>query len=419
MIMNPARLQGSDHFLDILDHDMRRHGLPGNIAQLQLHLSALPNLHHFEERFQAWVSEEPACRVILLDGLARTRRVMNSSGIHPEFRRHQNINAHDVLNWRLNTPIPRPAHPAFAIDLIEGPEGTTLGLTWDHLLMDARGGEFLLVRFAGRDKENANTWKPISPISGLQRLKATRALHPVFKRIGRGVAAPEMPNIHPQLNVGHLVVDEKESREIADRGKQIHPIIGETALLIAGALRRTHALCIKVKNSPSGYMIPVTVSRRSPGSFSPLLGNPISIVYILAQAAQMEDSTPDTLARHVAQQFMDALRNGHIEAIEKQLDLSGYLPRAAVSRFLRHLTQGKIASCFFAHTGRTMFDTLADFNFHGARVEHVFHQPMVCHPPGLGFFACRHSAKLHLSICSTDQDPKQLGQRMMHDLLLL
>lgn len=417
--MNPARLQGPDHFLDILDHDMRRHGLPGNIAQLQLQLSAPPDPQQLEKRFQAWVSEEPACRVVLRDGLTRTRRVMTSLGIRPEFRRHHNIPAHDVLNWRLNTPIPRPARPPFAIDLIEGPEGTTLGLTWDHLLMDARGGEFLLVRLAGRDKGNAITWKPVSPISGLQRLKATRSLHPVFKRIGQGVAAPEIPNIQPRLNVGHLVFDEEKSKEIASRARQIHPIIGETALLLAGALRRTHARCIEIKNNPPGYMIPVTVSRRSPGSLSPLLGNPISIVYILAQAAQMEDSTPDTLARHVAEQFMDALRNGHVEAIEKQLDLSGYLPRAAGSRFLRHLTQGRMASCFFAHTGRTMFDTFADFDFHGARVEHVFHQPMVCHPPGLGFFTCRHSAKIHLSICSTGQDPMQLGQRLMHDLLPL
>lgn len=417
--MNPARLQGPDHFLDILDHDMRRHGLPGNIAQIQLHLSASPDPHQFEERLHAWASEEPACRVALLDGLARTRRVMYSSGKRPEFRRHQNIRSHDVLNWRLNTPIPRPAHPPFAIDLIEGPEGTTLALTWDHLLMDARGGEFLLVRLAGRDQKNATIWKPISPISGLQRLKATRSLHPVFKHIGQGVAAPEMPNIHHRLNVGHLVLDEAQSAEIADQGKRIHPIVGETALLLAGALRRTHALCTEVKNNPSGYMIPVTVTRRSPGNLSPLLGNPISIVYILAQAAQMEDSTPDTLARHVAEQFMNALRNGHVEAIEKQLDLSGFLPRAAGSRFLRHLTQGRIASCFFAHTGRTIFDKLADFDFHGARVEHVFHQPMLCHPPGLGFFACRHGARLHLSVCSTGQDPTQLGQRTMHDLLTL
>ncbi|WP_143077899.1 hypothetical protein [Desulfomicrobium norvegicum] len=285
--------------------------------------------------------------------------------------------------------------------------------------MDARGGEFLLVRLAGQDKENATTWKPLSPINGLQRLKATRSLHPVFKRIGQGVAAPKMTHIHPRLNVGHIVLDEEESKEIADRGKHIHPIIGETALLIAGALRRTHALCLEVKNNPSGYMIPVTVTRRSPGNLSPLLGNPISIVYILAHAAQMEDTTPDTLARQVAEQFMSALRNGHVEAIEKQLDLSGYLPRAAGSRFLRHLTQGRMASCFFAHTGRTMFDTLADFDFHGSRVEQVFHQPMICHPPGLGFFACRHGAKLHLSICSTEQDPMQLGQRTMHDLLTL
>ncbi len=417
--MNPARLQGPDHLLDILDHDVRRHGLPGNIAQLELRLSTPPDPRELEKRFQAWVSEEPACRVVLLDGLGRTRRVMSPLGKRPEFRRHHNIRAHDVLNWRLNAPIPRPAHPPFTIDLIEESEYTTLGLTWDHLLMDARGGEFLLARLAGRDKENASTWTPVPPLNAMQRLKASRSLHPVFKRIGQGVAAPCMPHSEPRLNVGHLVLDEEKSNQIAARARQLHPIIGETALLLSGALRQTHALCVEVKTNPFGYMIPVTVSRRSPGSLSPLLGNPISIVYILAQAAQMEDSTPDTLARHVVEQFMDALRNGHVEAIEKQLDLSGYLPRAAGSRLLRHLTQGRMASCFFAHTGRTMFDTLTDFDFLGARVEHVFHQPMICHPPGLGFFVCRHHAKLHLSICSTGQDPLQLGRCMMHDLLSL
>jgi len=417
--MRSASLQSADHFLDILDADMRRSGLPGNLAQIQLCLSSSPDRRVLEDRLVKWSMVEPACRVALERGFGQTRRRMGTVGTRPELCWHRNKDADAVLTSRMHTPMARPVLAPFVLDVIEGPDKTTLGLTWDHLLMDARGGEFLLARLSGRTANDAAVWKSAAPLSCWESIRASRILSPVFRRIGQGVIAPEMFPGPSRLSVSHFVVDEEESDRIALRARKIHPLIGETALLVAGVLRQTHSLCRKTGNTSRGYMIPVPVTRRAPGRSSPILGNPISFVYILADAGQMEDTTPDALARNIAGQFLNALKNRYVEACEKQLDLTGYLPRAAGRLILRRLMQGQLASCFFAHLGRTAFDAIPGFDFFGASVEHVFHQPMVCHPPGLGFFVCRHAAKLHLSVCRTGPESMKLAEQLVRDLLMV
>lgn len=416
--MGEPGLRGPDHFLDILDADLRRSGLPGNLAQLQLCLSAPPDRLKLEKRLVEWAPGEPACRVVLEDGLGWTRRSMKSSGTPPALNWHRNVDAGSVLARRMRTPLARPAAPPFVLDVIEGRDGTVLGLTWDHLLMDARGGEFLLARLAGQAGIDGRVWSAPVNCPPRQRLKALRALRPVFSRIGRGVAAP--PAVAgPRFEAAHATAGPDESEHIAQRARGIHPLVGETALLLVGALRQTHGRCMANGEKKAGYVVPVSVSRRAPGSATPVLGNPISILYVLAEAAQMEDSTPHALARHIAGQIADALRHGLIEASEKQLGLFRYLPRTAGSLFMRRLMRGQMASCFFAHTGRTAFDTIRDFNFFGSAVTHVYHRPMVCQPPGLGFFACRHASRLHLAVCRTWPEDGNPARNLLEDLRTL
>ena len=414
--MSRSSLQGPDHFLDILDCDMRRCGLPGNLAQLQLGLSGPPDRSVLENRLAAWSLEDPACRVVLQDGLGQTRRRMNTEGTAPALHWHHSNDAQTVLAARMHNPVTRPAAPPIVLDIIEGPSETVLGLTWDHLLMDARGGEHLLARLAGQTVEDAMVWPKSGQMPLWRRFQALRTLRPVFSRIGRGVAAPPVPGIPPRFHVHHAVANPEESRRIADRARGVHPVIGETALLLAGALRRTHSRCLEAKKQ-SGYLVPVAVTRRTPGSPGPILGNPISFVYILIETGQMEDSTPDMLARRIAEQFLDALKHGLIEACEKQLGLFRHIPRGAGATLMRRIMRGQMASCFFAHTGRTAFDAIQDFNFLGSAVEHVFHQPMVCHPPGLGFFACRHASRLHLAACTTWPETANPARSLFEDLL--
>lgn len=395
--------------MDLLDHDMRRAGLAGNTVQLQLVLDSLPDVQALRQRLQSWYAAEPACLFRFQPGIMGSRRIM-SRPRRPEFQQHAG-RAEQILTERLATDLALSASPPFVLDLIDDSGGPVLALTWHHLLADARGGEYLLARLCGAPL--AGTW-PLSDNSNFAaRVRAARVLRPVFTRIGRtGIISPCSPSSRPVPQHACLAVDETVSALIARRGREVHPLIGETALLLAAALRVLHVLCADVPIGET-YLIPVPISRRQSGCTAPELGNPVSFIYITASRADVAALSTPALASRVAQQIVAALTGGLIDACHVQLGLFGYLPRSVGRRILRRLMRGEIASCFFAHTGRTWFDSAQHMEFFGARIRHVFHRPNICHSPGLGFFISRHAGCLHVTAACSFADMSSLASQLV------
>lgn len=411
--MTAITLQGPDHFVDLLDLDMRRAGLAGNTVQLQLILDRMPDIAMLEHRVRAWSTTEPVCRVRLRSGFMGTRR-QRSRPRQPEFHRHEAC-AERILADRLRTDLAGPAAPPCVLDLINDGSGAVLALTWHHLLADARGGEYLLARLCGAPPGGA--WPRSDGLRLADRVRAARVLRPVFTHIGQaGVLSPCVPASRPVPTYDCLAVNEEESARIARRGREVHPLIGETALLLAASLRVVHSLCVKKKGGEA-YLIPVPVSRRRSGCTAPELGNPVSFIYITAARADVAALSTPALASKVAGQIVAALSGGLIDACHAQLGLFGFLPRRVGRWMLRSLMRGEIASCFFAHTGQTWFDSEPHRDVFGARIRHVFHRPNICHPPGLGFFISRHAGCVHITAaCSFADMPSLASQLVTHAL---
>lgn len=416
--MLTTALEGPDHFINIIDHDMRSSGLPGNVVQLHLHLTAPPDRERLEKRLLQWGTTDPSCKAAFINRWGVPTWTLKDQATPPPLHWHTDVSVQECLDRRVHASMTTATPPLMTLDIVENTDSTVAALTWHHLLADAHGGECMLARLAGSTVGEGQPWRDLSCEPFISRLKAARELLPVFDRIRQGgVASVPADNNNSRLRSSYLTMDTAESSALAAKARDIHPLIGETALCLAGALRLTHELCVRSGEQRSGYLIPMPVSLRASGSHTPILGNPLSFVFIYASAAQLEDSTVTDLARFVADEFVDALKNGYIEACSSQLGLFGYIPAWLSSRILRSQMQGPIASCFFAHTGRTVFDTAPDFDFFGAAVHHVFHRPMVSRAPGLGFFICRHGQRVHVTACTTNGSASPLPRQLLTHIL--
>lgn len=402
-------LCGADLFLDVLDFDQRRSGLAGNLVQLILYLESTPERDRLEQRIADWTATEPACRIAISRSLWKLPRWrFLSKPVPPPVNWHRAVDPASILDQRINSPISISRLPAFAIDIIALEDGgAILALTWHHLLTDAHGGEFLLARLAATSSAPTGYLPAADNSSLLSRLKEARRFRPVVRQMAvGGVTSPgrEKPKGPFRLASTFRVIEPEATAVLSKRSRRVHPIFGETALLLAAALRRVNILCRGQDRKYGGYLVPVPVSRRLPGSRSPVLGNPVSFFFIYIKISRIEESDMDAVARDIARSFVEQVRNDLPLAVDASLSLGSHLPKPFYRWLLRRTMQGELASCFFANTGPVSLGESpgGHYDFLGVPVTACFHRPMICQPPGVGFFACRYSGCLHLTICWID-----------------
>ena len=404
--MTSRVLCGADLFLDLLDFDQRRSGLPGNLVQLILHLESMPGRDIVEQRIAEWVTTEPACRIAIKRSLWRLPRwCLLSKPVMPRVNWHRAVEPTTILDQRINSTIPHSNFPAFAIDIIalEG-GGAVLALTWHHLLTDAHGGEFLLSRLSDPSPTHTGYLPAADNSSLLSRIKKARQFRPAVRQMALGgVTSPGRGKLKGPFRLASTfrVIRSEAMPALSKRSHRVHPIFGETALLLAASLRRINILCQGHDKRCGGYLVPVPVSRRLPGKHTPILGNPVSFFFIYIKKSRIEGYDMDTLARDIACSFVEQARNDFPSAVDAALSLSKHFPKPFYRWLLRRTMQGELASCFFANTGPVNLRKSpgGNYNFLGVPVTACFHRPMVCQPPGVGLFACRYLGRLHLTIC--------------------
>jgi len=407
--MTSGVFRGADLFLDVLDFDQRRSGLAGNLVQLILYLESTPEKNRLEQRIADWAATEPACRMALNRSLWKLPRWrFLSKPVLPPVNWHRAVDPAAILDQRINSPISISRRPVFAIDIIAlEAGGAVLALTWHHLLTDAKGGEFLLSRLAGTSPVQTGYLPAADNPPLLSRLKEARRFRPVVKQMATGrVTSPGRGKLKGPFRLASAfrVIEPEATAMLSKRSHRVHPIFGETALLLAAALRRVNILCRGQDRKYGGYLVPVPVSRRLPGNRSPILGNPVSFFFIYIKKSRIEESDMDALARDIARSFVEQVRNDLPLAVDASLSIGSHLPRPFYRWLLRRTMQGELASCFFANTGPVNLGESpgGHYDFLGVPVTACFHRPMICQPPGVGFFACRYSGRLYLTICWID-----------------
>ncbi|MGH8479473.1 MAG: hypothetical protein ACREXK_07850 [Gammaproteobacteria bacterium] len=315
---------------------------------------------------------------------------------------------------------------AVCFDVLGDGHGSTVLLSWRHLILDARGAELCLAEIA-RLAENADSpppragsWGPITP-----RPKSLRTAFGEAKRFKDHFYALARTSIRslggvlPRPGAAAFLVEEfsaAETAAITARAATTHELF-HTGWFLAVAMRVHHAVLCRRGEAPESYQSNCPVQERKRGARHPIWQNHVSQLFFRLTPAEIAEL--DAAARVLQGQFVAQTRERLDVAFATASRFLRRMPAGLYLRMIRNGSHGHLTSFFFSHTGEFLPERRT---FCGAPIAHGWHVPSVCQPPGTGVFFSERDARL-IAVISWREGALRAGEldimrtRLRADLL--
>ncbi|MGH8701301.1 MAG: hypothetical protein ACREVR_09060 [Burkholderiales bacterium] len=324
---------------------------------------------------------------------------------------------------RLNEPSPA----AVRFDVIGDARGSTVVMRWRHLLLDGKGAELLLAEIA-RLAESADSpppgpdsWGPFTPrLTGWRALLGEAArFRDHFYTLAR-TPIRSLGGAEPRRGTAEFFVEEfsaAETAQITARATAATHELFQMGWFLAAAMRMHHAVLRQRGEDAESYQSSCAVQERKRGARHPIWQNHISRLFFRLMPADLADL--GAAARALQGQFIAQTRQRLDAAFATTSHLQRRMPARLYLRMLRRDTNGHLTSFFFSHTGEFLHECRT---FCGAPIEHGWHVPSVCQPPGTGVFFSQCDARLTATIswregALRDGELEILRARLRTDLL--
>lgn len=312
-------------------------------------------------------------------------------------------------------------------DCLPAERGTTVLMSWSHLLFDARGVEFVLseiARLAASGNERPalrQSWGVHSPPPHglLRQLSEVRPFidrHYELKRADVHSLAPPpaMPSA-PRCQFLHFSPEETDV--VNALARQATGGIFLTPYFLAAAMR-AHAEVLKSRGIGEGALqCAIATQGRRRGTGEPIFQNQVSQLFFTLALQETHSLVAATTA--LQGQFATMIKQKTDAAFLIMVNWMRRLPLPAYRRFLQHAASENITSFFHAHTGAFLPHHTT---FCGAPLRRGWHAPSVSQPPGTGIFLseCNGALTMTLSWREHALDPAEVDlliSRMRADLL--
>jgi hypothetical protein len=434
-------LTGADFFALLLDYDLRRAGMPGNICRLMAVLDGTVKA----EQIKA-ILHNPGLMTWLAD-IRLTRRFPFAQ----PYWSHKKIggaipiiegNGHDGFaalqqsgaTWLADAPdISLEKTPPLALHLGRETNGNSvISLIWHHALMDARGAEALLRHLDSESGAGAHSSPPVDvhhegargPRSWLQfadRSRFARKSLFTIDDVSRSPIASFIQGEHN--NLGHRILYKvirfgEEETECIDRNCDLVGAGFRRSLFyLAAAVRALDAIRAHRALEPMAYVIPTPQDLRKRGRTGPALGNRFSFLYYRiepGEAASIRKAVASLIRQMTAQ-----VRNEIPQSFAAAMDISRSFPLGFYSYLLRRPSHGKIGSFIFSDTGHNLKGLST---FAGAPVSAVYHLAPPSFPPGIAVVSGRFQKKFYMVLswiegCLDPGEQNMFGSELRSQLL--
>ncbi len=158
---------------------------------------------------------------------------------------------------------------------------------------------------------------------------------------------------------------------------------------LAVAMRMHHTVLRQRGEDAESYQSSCAVQQRKRGARHPIWQNHVSQLFFRLLPAELADL--GAAARALQEQFVAQTRQRLDLAFVTMSRLLRRMPAGFYLRMLRNNSHGHLTSFFFSHTGELLPECRT---FCGAPIEHGWHVPSVCQPPGTGVFFSQRDARL-------------------------
>lgn len=295
------------------------------------------------------------------------------------------------------------------VDLVATSDTTTsVVLTWNHALLDARGAELLLGAVDGGVPEGgvvAPEPEPEPPMTMERALLAKdgrdamfRLSWPTFATMGRRPrrGAPE---------VVRWVFDTAEATRIKARAFELGAGPMTQAFLLA-ATARSFIAC-GLLDPGRDILVPVPADMRRRGAWGPAAPNHLRALMYRVTPAELKDLRAATGA--IVEQFRGRMRDGWPEIYGALTDLSRWIPLPLYRFVVSAPSLGKIATFGLSWTGEVLpgVETVCGLPLVDAR-----HVPSNPTPPGITVVASTFRGRLDVVLATA---PGQVAPQQVED----
>ena len=376
-------MNGSDYFQVFLDHHHRKYGRIGNVSRLALTLNALPNIELLEKKLRAnpyvsWMSSL-RLKTSFFFQLPRWKTVEDKVSITLHYEVSVDVTSCERLfdrdiNCRKESPI--------QFDVVPLVDQWAFVLSWNHILMDARGAEILLsqiemdndITFFAKDNFLKISWK--------ERLKEIKAVKNfLVPRVEHGVQLITT-NKKREKNVYRILKLSADETSIMDDKAEEYKIGIAKSTFYLSAIQQAFINVVGDKKVPS--WVPVPQDQRRKGQLGPVMSNQVSFLFYSLKESECNLQQGIPLLRN---QMMDQMRSRLPNSYRIMMDSMLRFPRWLYHHLVASPTNGALASYFFSDTGESLNDLIS---FAKCKVNGAMHYPPNCSYPGLTIIFMRY-----------------------------
>ena len=389
-------LSGADWFLATAERMMLAAGQGEHLGLTVLRLGPGLDLSALRSAAARLAAQSPIAAARLSKAILGVPRWVWRVDARPSFPVEEHRGPLDALRARrLNGSLAGPV----CFDVLSDGQGSTVVLSWRHLLLDGKGAELFLAEIArlaeGADSPppRPDSFGPITPRPKSWRTALGEAER--FKDHFYALAQTSIRSLGgstPQPGAAQFLVEEfsaAETAEITERAKTATHELFQMGFFLAVAMRVHHAVLCRRGEAPESYQANCPVQERKRGARHPIWQNHVSQLFFRLTPAEIAEL--GVAARALQEQFIAQTRERLDVAFATTSRFLRRMPAGLYLRMIRNGSHGHLTSFFFSHTGEFLPECRT---FCGAPIAHGWHVPSVCQPPGTGVFFSERDARL-------------------------
>jgi hypothetical protein len=405
-------LSGHDWVIHTLDHMMKSVTNSGNMSQIVLVLNAPLDEHEIRSRLNNFVRRFP----VIQGAVARDFKLTPYWKIPASAEHGVTVNVSYAGDMspvdNLLHGLAKNANSSFrdnnehiAFHFFQNNHRSSLAMTFDHRLFDARGAESFLNLFR-QSLDNNGLSGDITFTSSMALTQWKRkflAGRSVNRRIiALSKATPKaLPLVYGRdrgFKYRLLNFSKQETKDIYDRAYCEAGYLMESPYFLAVITKTFHDLFSSMCDTGTSYVIPVTTDFR-PGQdpLQEVFFNHVS--YLFYQIPVRDADDMKVLIASFKRQMYDQVKSGFMKDLAEASLLTRIAPPHLLGRLLYIPMKGKMATFAFSHLGKSSYESKT---FMGSAISGLFHMPRVPIPPGIGFFSNYYNDQLNMVISYID-----------------
>ncbi len=396
-------LSGADCFHLVLDKHAKKYGAGGNVMRKIFYFDSSPGFQKIARHLKSSVVIHWLCNIELVPGAFFQVPYWKYSDKGNEiiFTEHHVDVEHEIPRTILDRDITIGSPRFIEADLLHYPSGTAAFIiSWNHILLDAKGTSLLFEHldqletssnntaffFPGKEKKHSL----FSHIGNMYKVK--NFIQASSKPPVSSVAAKNIKSSGSGTRYKIIYFSEDETKKILDNALRSGSRFGPTLYFIACCSHIIHLLN-KQRNNAADIWLPVPYDGRLKGAPGPLISNTVSFLFYRIPPAAMNTvaETVKSLSIQMTAQIKDRIPQKYAMFLEMMRHIPLWLYYFLISR----TGEGTFASFLYTSTGDNFNELTSLF---GEPIRDIAMIPALTFPPGFTFVFLKHDGRLNVNI---------------------